>query len=540
MDRRFLALWLPSLQLDRHARDEAAAAGAWPASGDAEAPRVVAVRQGGALRLTAVDDRARAAGLCPGLSLADARARLPGIRIVADDPAADGRFLEKLARWAERYTPDVALDPPDGLLLDITGAAHLHGDENGLRRDALARLERGRIAARAAVAGTAAAAWALARFGPPSRGRAGESSATILSAGDAERVLDALPCAALRLDAATLDQLDRLGLRRIGDLRRMPRRGLMARFGDALAQRLDGLFGQRDVPISPLPPACDWAVRRAFPEPISTPEDIARLADDMIAALCRRLAAAERGARAIEFRCRHLDGRIESCGVATAAPVATPARLMKLLAERLGHLRPGLGIESAEMIATRVEALAPSQTRLGAGLGGEERDTDLAPLVDALSNRLGPQAVGRLVPVARHTPEAAQRLFPALSPVAGTIAEAPASWRSPWTDGAARPLRLLETPVPLDVTAEIPDGPPLQFRLHGRLHRVRTADGPERIAPEWWHDAQDGRDHPRDWLRDYYRVEDRDGRRFWVFRRLVQDGPARGATRGWFLHGFFA
>jgi protein ImuB len=539
MDRRFLALWLPSLQLDRHARDEAATAGAWPASGDIGAPRVVAVRQGGALRLTAVDDRARAAGLCPGLSLADARARLPDIRVVADDPAADARFLEKLARWAERYTPDVALDPPDGLLLDITGAAHLHGDEHGLRRDALARLERGRIVTRAAVAGTAAAAWALARFGPPSHMGSGESGAAILRDGDRERVLDALPCAALRLDAATLDQLDRLGLRRIGDLRRMPRRGLVARFGDALAQRLDAVSGQRDVPLSPLPPACDWAVRRAFPEPISTPEDIARLADDMIAALCRRLAAAERGARAIEFRCRCLDGRIERCGVATAAPVATPARIMKILAERLGHLRPGLGIESAEMIATRVEALAPSQRGLGAGMGAADRDADLAPLVDAVSNRLGAQAVGRLVPVARHAPEVAQRLFPALAPIGGGIAEAPASWRSPWTDGATRPLRLLEAPVPLDVTAEIPDGPPLQFRLRGRLHRVRAADGPERIAPEWWND-QDGRDQPQDWLRDYYRVEDRDGRRFWVFRRLAQDGAQRGATRGWFLHGVFA
>jgi protein ImuB len=545
MDRRFLALWLPCLQLDRHARDEAAAAGAWPTSDAAQMPRVVAVRQGGALRLTAVDARASAAGLFPGLSLADARARLPNIRIVADDPAADGRFLEKLARWAERYTPDVALDPPDGLLLDITGAAHLHGGEAGLRRDALARLERGRVTARAAIADTAAAAWALARFGRPAAAghpdapHAGESDAMILGGDDAERVLDTLPCAALRLDAAVLDQLERLGLRRIGDLRRMPRRGLVARFGEAIAQRLDALSGQRDVPISPLSPACDWAVRRAFPDPISTPEDIARLADGMLVALCSRLAAAERGARAIELRCRCLDGRIERCGIATAAPVATPARLMKLLSERLGHLRPGLGIESAELIATRVEALAPSQRSLGAGLGTADRAPDLAPLVDALSNRLGAQAVGRLVPVARHVPEAAQHLLPALAPIDAGIADEAASWRTPWADAAARPLRLLEMPVPLDVTAEVPDGPPLQFRLHGRLHRVRAADGPERIAPEWWH-GQDGRDRPQDWLRDYYRVEDRDGGRFWVFRRLAQGGAQRGATRDWFLHGVFA
>ena len=421
-------------------------------------------------------------------------------------------------------------------MLDITGAAHLHGDEPGLRRDLLARLERSRVTGRAAIAGTAAAAWALSRFAP--------ASCAIVASGEEPRVLDPLPPAALRLDPGSLAQLEKLGVRSIGALRRLPRTGLAARFGDAINQRLDAAFGRRAAPLSPRPQAADWSVRRAFAEPISTPEDIARLADDMIAALCRRLAAADKGARALDLRCRRIDGQIESCAVATAAPVADPVRLARLFAEKLRHLRPGLGLESAELTATRVEDLAPSQANLGTGLGGAAEDggaRDLAPLVDTLANRLGAAAVSRLVPVARHPPEATQAILPGLgAPIPG-LADAPAAWRSPWTDAAARPPRLLETPVPIEVTAAVPDGPPLQFRHRGRLHRVRRADGPERIAPEWWHaPPPDGEERACHWLRDYYRIEDSEGRRFWVFRRVARGAGSAGVSLGWFLHGVFA
>jgi protein ImuB len=526
MERRFLALWLPLLAFDRYARDESAAAG----------PRAVVVRDGGTLRLRAVDTRARALGLGPGLGLADARARVPGLVALPDDPAADRAFLDRLARWTERYTPDVAIDGADGLLLDITGAAHLHGGEPGLRQDLLARLERSRVAGRAAIAGTAAAAWALSRFAP--------AAGAIVASGGEARALDPLPPAALRLDPEPLGQLARLGIRSIGALRRLPRHGLAARFGDGVNQRLDAAFGHRPEPISPQPPAPDWTVRRAFAEPISTPEDIARLAADMIGALCRRLQAADKGARALDLRCRRIDGQIEACAIATAAPVAEPGRLVRLFAEKLRHLRPGLGLESATLAAMRVEDLAPAQASLGADPGSEpdEEGRALAPLVDTLANRLGAAAVGRLVPVARHPPEAAQATRAASGAPGPGLAEMPAAWRSPWTQAAARPLRLLETPAPIEVTAAVPDGPPLQFRHRGRLHRVRRADGPERIAPEWWRaPADDGDDRPRAWLRDYYRIEDSEGRRFWVFRRVAQGEDAvAGASLGWFLHGIFA
>ena len=527
-DRRFLSLWLPLLAFDRRARAEP------PAATPAEpAPRAIVARDGATLRLAAVDGRAGALGLAPGLGLADARARVPGLVTFAEDPQTDRRFLEDLARWAGRYTPDVALDGADGLLLDITGAAHLHGGEDGLRDDLRARLARARIAARVAIASTAATAWALARFRPDTA----DPHGMIAAAGDEARAIDGLPPAALRLDPGTLAGLDRLGIRTIAALRRLPRHGLAARFGDAVNQRLDAALGRRAEPISPLPAAPDWSVRRAFAEAISTPEDIARLAAEMIAALCRRLQAADMGARTLALRCRRIDGRIESCAVATAAPVAAPERLVRLFAEKLRHLRPGLGLESAELTATRVEPLAPAQRGLGEGLGGIAEDGDLAPLVDTLANRLGAGAVVRLVPVARHPPEEAQTVLPGLAPRASGTVAPQAAWRSPWTDAAARPPCLLETPSPIDVTAALPDGPPLQFRHRGRLHRVLRADGPERIAPEWWRtSAGEASRRPQDWLRDYYRIEDSEGRRFWVFRRVAQ--PDDG--RGWFLHGIFA
>lgn len=460
---------------------------------------------------------------------------MPGLAALPDDPAADRNFLEKLARWAERYTPDVAVDGADGLVLDITGAAHLHGGEHGLRGDLLMRLDRARIAARAAVAGTAAAAWALARFGPAAAGT--DVPEAVVASGGEAHAIDGLPPAALRLDPATLGQLDRLGIRTIGALRRLPRQGLAARFGDAIRRRLDAALGHRAEPISPMPPAADWCVRRAFPEAISTPEGIALFTSDMIAALCRRLQAADKGARALELRCRRIDGQIEGCAVATAAPVAAPERLVRLFAEKLRHLRPGLGLESAELSATRVEPLAAVQRGLAGDIGPRTDDGDLAPLVDTLANRLGDGAVGRLVPVARHPPEEAQAVLAGLDPRAAAPVAPPAAWRNPWTDAAARPLHLLETPLPIEVTAALPDGPPLQFRHRGRLHRVLRADGPERIAPEWWRmPASSTARRPQDWLRDYYRIEDSEGRRFWVFRRVAQ--PDDG--RGWFLHGIFA
>ena len=367
--------------------------------------------------------------------------------------------------------------------------------------------------------------------------------AAIVAAGAEAEALAGLPPVALGLTAATTGLFDRLGIARIGDLARLPRDGLAARFGDELLARLDAALDRRPEPISPLEPEPDWRARRAFAEPISTPEDLARLAVELAQALCHRLSRAGRGARRFELRCQRIDGRVEACAVALAVPAHDGARVARLLAARVERIDPGLGVEGGELVATGVEALRPGQ-RLLAGTGGDAARVreDLAPLVDALANRLGDGAVARLAFVDRHPPEAAQRVAPALGAPGGaadTAMSAPGTqaWRSPWTDAATRPPLLLEAPEAVEATSVLPDGPPLQFRWRGRLRRARRADGPERIAPEWW--RAETRGHAAR-ARDYYRVEDEDGTRLWMFRDAGDGAGGDDGAGRWFVHGIFA
>ena len=534
--RRILCLWFPFLPLDRLARDEGAADAA-----AARGPRVVFAHEGRTARLVAVDGRAQAAGLSPGMTLADARAIEPALDAVARDSEADRRFLLRIARWAGSRAPHVALDGEDGLLLDVTGVAHLFGGEEGLRGSTMRSLARAGVAARAAIAPGAAAARAMCRFHAAAARAHG--MAAIVAAGAEAEALAGLPPVALGLTAATTGLLDRLGIARIGDLARLPRDGLAARFGDEILARLDAALDRRPEPISPLEPEPDWRARRAFAEPISTPEDLARLAAELAQALCHRLSRAGRGARRFELRCQRIDGRVEACAVALAVPAHDGARVARLLAARVERIDPGLGVEGGELVATGVEALRPGQ-RLLAGTGGDAARVreDLAPLVDALANRLGGGAVARLAFVDRHPPEAAQRVAPALGAPGGAAATAMSApgtqaWRSPWTDAATRPPLLLESPEAVEATSVLPDGPPLQFRWRGRLRRARHADGPERIAPEWW--RAETRGHAAR-ARDYYRVEDEDGTRLWMFRDAGDGAGGDDGAGRWFVHGIFA
>ncbi|MBL8702559.1 MAG: DNA polymerase Y family protein [Alphaproteobacteria bacterium] len=584
-DRRFLSLWFPHLPTDRLRRAPHLAARspdsrppARPAAMAADHLPMVVVDSGhAATRIVAVDRLAEQAGLVPGLSLADARARHPALDARRVDRAADARLLARVARWANRYTPHVAPDGEDGLLLDITGSAHLFGGESALRRDMRTRLAAMGMTARIGIAGTTLAAWAAARFiadtacATPAARDAHAPDPTIVAAGRERQALDGLPPAALRLTAATLERLDRLGLRRIGDLHDLPRRGLAARFGDEVNARLDQLLGRRATPISPLAPAPLWRTQLAFAEPISTPEDIARVVAHLLDQLCAQLVQAELGARRLELECRRVDGRIEGCAIATAAPARDPARLATLFAERLATIDPGFGIETATMIASVVEPFVPAQfaftqeARHAADSFGPPAAIDLAPFIDQIVNRLGPDAIAQVEIVPRHVPELAQRSRPATAmlgigaplPAQRSVASSPsrqaarddpaeassraAAWRNPWNDAPTRPLRLLVDPEPVEVTASVPDGPPLLFRWRRRIHRVRHAEGPERIAPEWWLAFETRRrDGPRAAVRtrDYYRVEDEDGRRFWLFRDGLWNGDATRPR--WYLHGLFA
>jgi protein ImuB len=503
--RRVLCVWLPGWPTLRLKRNGSAAP---------DLP-LATVETLGMRRLAAVCPLAEAAGLREGMPLAQARAICPHVELAEADPRADRDGLAALAVWAERYTPLAVADPPDGVLLDIAGCAHLWGSEAGLAGDLHARLLRTGLPARIAVAGTAGCAWALARAAP--------DAVTVLPAGQERAALADAPIALLRLDTRVVAGLRRLGVRRVAELARLARGEVSARFGGQPVLRLDQAFGAADEPIVwPHPPA-PWHERQAFAEPIATPEDFSRALVLLAKRLCARLAAAGQGARRFTAGFLRADGVRPAIAAATALPVRDPAYVAKLLAAKLETVEPGFGIDAMWLEADGVAPLAPPQTRLG-DLAAPAAEA-LAATVDALANRLGPERLWRPMPHPSHVPERSVRRAPPLAP----IPAAP-------PDGPPRPLRLLARPEPIEATAPVPDDPPILFRWRGAVHRVRAASGPERIAAEWWRGQGEGTREPADLVRDYYRVEDSAGARFWLFRT----GRHAGAPgTGWFLHGLF-
>lgn len=458
--------------------------------------------------------------MTPGLGLAEARARLPALLATPHDPAGDEAALEALALWAQRWSPSVARDSGagDGLTLDATGAAHLFGGEDAWLARIVRDLARFGLRARAGIADTIGAAWAAARFGP--------ADATRFPPGATRACLAEYPPASLRLPESALAAFDRLGIRRVADLEALTRdaaarRGLDARFGPEPVARLRQAYGEAAEPLDPDLPRPALRARLDFAEPISAPTDIARAVDLLARDLCAKLEAGELGLRRARLICARADGTAARLALGTSLPMRDPKALARLFAEHLPKLDPGFGIDA---ILLDAEIAAPWTARQNA-LALPDGDFDaldpseLAPLVDRLANRLGAAAIVRLVPRESHIPERAQTRLPALAPV-------PESLRCAATPEAPRPLRLLAHPEPIEALAELPDGAPRRFRWRKRLHEVATARGPERIEGEWWR----GPEHPR----DYFAVEDGDGRRFWVYR----EGAANGLR--WFLHGVFA
>jgi protein ImuB len=534
----------------------------------------------GGPRIAAPNPAARNAGLRAGMRLADARALVPDLVTAHADPAADHRLLEGIAGWCERYTPWVALDPlgdalneygsavpstgsggDAGLLLEVTGCAHLFGEgaegERALLGDLVGRLVRHGFACRAAMADTAGAAWALARHA--------ERQADLWCAPAAQRdQLAALPVEALRLDAEALDTLYRLGLRLVGDLYAVPRGPLTRRFGDAPVLRLDRALGVIDEPIVPRRPAPAWRTRMAFAEPIGRPEDIAAACDRLLLAICDQFERGGVGARQLELALFRVDGTVERTAIGTSRPSRDPRHLGKLFEERLRELDAGFGVELMMLSAPVVEAFKPRQESLpaaeperghpqaylhdppgplmaisdaGKDARAPEDDDATSELLDRLTQRLGSARVLALHPRASHLPERAVATLPAArgTPRAG-------SWTAQSGLKPARPLRLLAQPEPIDVTAPVPDDPPLLFRWRQMTHRVTRADGPERLVEEWWLGNEPARNAvsstPRP--RDYYRIEDEVGQRFWVFRDGAFNRADTGRTARWYLHGFCA
>ncbi|HEX4112439.1 MAG TPA: DUF6504 family protein [Stellaceae bacterium] len=503
-------------------------------------PAVLVVSLGNRRLVSAVNPAAEAQGLLPGLALADVRAQVPGLAVAPADPAGDAAALLRLAQWCGRYSPWTVPHGPDSILLDITGCAHLAGGEDKLGADLVERLARRGITARAGIADTIGGAWAMARGGAQPVG--------VIAPGETRAALAPLSVRVLRLDAETIAALERLGLRRIGDLYPLPRADLAARFDRVLMARLDEALGEGREALSPLPPAPPRWARRHFAEPIATPEDIAATIRLLLETLCRQLADATLGARLLTLTLHRVDGTSVSLAIGTARPSRDVAHLAHLFAERLDRIDPGFGIEDMVLAAKTVETLEAKQLKIlavvpaKAGAQGNRTsltldsrlrgndgniqtitcDDDISILIDRLANRLGARSVGRLLPHDSHLPERTQRFVFAFAPGGGKA----------WDAGKPRPVRLLPRPEPIEAVAPVPDDPPLMFRWRRRLYRVARAEGPERILGEWWRGAREAQ-----LLRDYYRVEDEDGRRYWLFRAGLYRPDIRSR---WFLHGLYA
>lgn len=466
-----------------------------------------------ALRLSAVSPAAAQLGLTPGLTLADARARVPGLVTLTTEREADTLLLTRVVSDFGRFTPMAAADGSDGLILDIAGCAHLFGGEDGLVTRALNRAEVMGLQARAAIAGTPQAARALVRFGPGG----------ITPEGEDRTAVRRLPVEALELPEADIQALRRAGLKTVAAVDDRPRAALAARFGRASAWKVDRVLGLEDIRITPFRPPAPCVVDQVLMEPISTEQDIHRVLADLMTEASIRLEQDGQGGRVFQALFFRVDGRPRPISVRTGRATREAAVVLRLFRERIAAmpvpLDPGFGFDQVRLSVVRSEPLAPAQADLDRRL---DRSADFDGLIDRLRARLGPEAVLCFEPRDTHLPERAVRLRPAGCPAH--------SWPMRDKDETPlRPLHLFYPPQPVEALAGLPDSAPRRFRWRRVHHDVVRAEGPERISEEWWRHSQPAR--------DYYRIEDRQGRRFWLFRQGLY---GEDAEPRWYIHGLFA
>lgn len=479
----------------------------------AEAPMVLVGRQGQRQVIVAADEAAQRQGLRPGMPATTARVLVPALIVQEHDAQADAETLDRIAVWMmQRYAPIVAADPPDGIVLDTSGADHLHGGEGVMLVSIVQRLAASGVRARAVVADTWGAAHAVARFG--------RRTTVVVSSGGAREAVEGLPIIALRLPADIVSGLRVLGFERISDLLAVPRAPLALRFGPELGRRMDQALGTLAEPIDPVRPEEIVSVRRAFAEPIGAPETITRYIGKLVVALCERLTERGLGAKRVDLLCHRVDNTVQAIRVGTALPVREAKRLGRLLTDKVETIEPGFGIECLSLAATLAEPLAERQA---ASSLVEESVPDISGLVDVLANQVGESRLYRMAPVASDVPERSVTRVAPMAPMAG------ATWPEHWP----RPSRLLPRPEVIDAMALLPDHPPAWFSWRGVRHRVRHADGPERVFGEWWKG-----DMEMSAVRDYFQVENDAGERFWIFRAGDGEDAATGSHR-WYLHGLF-
>lgn len=491
-------------------------------------PSIVVAKQNNALQISALDDAAARLGLSIGLPLANARAICPQLRVFDADEAADARALNDIADWCDRFTPLVALDPPHGLFLDITGCAHLFGGEAALLQMVCGALTRHGFAVSAGIASTSICARTMTRH----------VSGKIIGAGEEAEAVRWLPVSALGAEDAITRGLRRAGLKTIGDVASRARHEITARFGADFTTLLEGALGQGDAPISPRKPLPDYIVEKRFPEPVATAAVISATLSRLAGMLVMAMDRQGKGARRLQAHFFRTDGVVRAISVDTGQPVTKAEVIDRLFRERLDALNdpldPGFGFDLIRLSASRVEIVVQQQRDLDANVHDND---ELAALIDRIAARIGGRRVVVHLPQDTHISERAVLAAPAQHHLA---AAQHAAWPARVEgEPPLRPLRLFARPEAIKVIAEVPDGPPAWFQWRRATHTVMRVEGPERVAMEWW------RSQAEMLTRDYFRVEDEAGLRFWLYRdglydREIAQREGDIAQPHWFVHGLFA
>lgn len=522
-DARWLAIYLPRIRTDRLIR-----AGRGPSD---DRPLAVYSKESGAYQLQGIDARASALGLTLAMSLADARAIQPKLQAVEADPEEDARALDNIAAWCERFTPIVVLDPPEGLFLDISGCGHLFGGEEKLRAEIVTRLHAQGFGARAAIAPTPGAAWAFARYRKQTRRSVRtlrESlEASLVPPADWQAELAALPVEALRLDPDAAALLRRLGLKSIGQIQHAPRSSFTARAGERAMLRLDQALGRAREALSPRRPAPPVFALRRFLEPIFTADAVLQVAQDLCGDAIEKLDVRRAGVLRAELVLFGVDGFDRVIGVNVSKPLREVKPLMRLFREKLNivgeNLNAEFGFEAARLDVVGLAELNERTRALVSADAGAASPETVSSVADILTSRLGAKRVVRPQVKEEHAPERASAWYSALQERETKSVKPPADAVQ------RRPVRLFSPGQKIDVMASVPDGPPIRFRWRRVMREVVRAEGPERIAGDWQN---------REKSRDYYRVEDKQGRRYWLYREGFYGDIEKPPI--WYVHGLFA
>ena len=494
---RFVSIWFPHLSIDWFELRQPQLK---------KIPFVLAVPDHGRKVITAANALARKNDIDKGMVLADARAVEPSLLYFDDKPDLIPKLLKAIANWCIRFTPRATMDAPEGIILDASGCTHLWGGDENYLNDILNRLKAKGYHAKAAIADTIGCAWAVARFGRE----------MVIEKNKHAEALFTLPPQALRIEETTVERLHKLGLQQIKNLVSIPHSSLRRRFGKLIVQRLNQAFGTEEEFITSIDPVEPYQERLPCLEPIYTPEGIEIALRRLLETICSRLTKEGKGIRTAQFKGFRIDNKIVSIDISTSRASTNMDHLFHLFQIKLSSFEPGLGIELF-VLEVKVEDHIPLQERFWKEATALNNNT-LSELIDRISSKIGANAIHRYLPDEHYWPERSFRQ-------ATSLTEEPIT---EWKTEKRRPLQILLQPEYLEVTAPIPDYPPMLFRYKGKLHKVIKADGPERIEQEWW--LQEG-EH-----RDYYSVEDEDGSRYWLFRSGHYDEQKKPE---WYMHGFF-